>query len=59
MSLLIEKQEEDDEEKNEQQSIEGVPVCAANLSTTVVDTAYYIDEIHYKIGNRLYIENAE
>jgi hypothetical protein len=57
--LLIEKQEEDDEEKNEQQSIEEVPFCAANLSNTVVDTAYYIDEIYYKIGNRLYIENAE
>lgn len=25
----------------------------------VVDTAYYIDEIHYKIGNRMYIENAD
>ena len=49
MSLLIEKQK----------CIQGVPVCAANLSTTVVDTAYYIDEIHYKIGSRLYIENAE
>ena len=58
MSLLIEKQEEEDEE-NEQQLIEGVPVCAANLSTTVVDTAYYIDEIHYKIGSRLYVEKAD
>ena len=58
MSLLTEKQEEEDEE-NEQQFIEGVPVCAANLSTTIVDTAYYIDEIHYKIGSRLYIEKAD
>ena len=37
----------------------GIPVCGANLTSPVVDTAYYIDEIHYKIGNRLYIENAD
>ena len=49
MSLLIE----------EEQKEEGVPVCGANLSSPVVDTAYYIDEIHYSIGNRMYIENAD
>lgn len=49
MSLLLEQEEQD----------EGVPVCGANLSSPVVDTAYYIDEIHYKIGNRSYIENAD
>ena len=59
MSLLTEKQEEEEDEENEQQCIHGVPVCAANFSTTVVDTAYYIDEIHYKIGSRLYIEKAD
>ena len=52
MSLLTEKQEEEDEE-NEQQCIAGVPVCAANFSTTVVDTDYYIDEINYKRGSRI------
>jgi hypothetical protein len=25
----------------------------------VVDTAYYIDEVHYRVGNRMYIENAD
>ena len=49
MSLLIEEEEQ----------IEGVPVCGANLSSPVVDTAYYIDEIHYSVGNRMYIENAD
>jgi hypothetical protein len=39
--------------------VEGVPVCGANLSSPIVDTVYYIDQIHYKIGNRLYIENAD
>jgi len=49
MSLLLEEEER----------IEGVPVCGANLSSTVVDTAYYIDEVHYSVGNRMYIENAD
>lgn len=49
MSLLVEQEDRD----------EGVPVCGANLSSPVVDTAYYIDEIHYKIGSRSYIENAD
>ena len=52
MSILL-------EEPEEIEKIEGVPVCGANLSSPVMDTAYYIDEIHYKIGNRLYIENAD
>jgi hypothetical protein len=50
MSLLIEEGEE---------RMEGVPVCGANLSSPVVDAAYYIDEIHYSVGNRMYIENAD
>jgi hypothetical protein len=25
----------------------------------VVDAAYYIDEVHYRVGNRMYIENAD
>ena len=37
----------------------GIPVCGANLSTPVVDTSSYIGEIHYQIGTRLYIENAD
>jgi hypothetical protein len=49
MSLLIQEEEQ----------TEGVPVCGANLSSPVVDTAYYIDEVHYMIGNRMYIENAD
>jgi hypothetical protein len=51
MSLLIGEEEEE--------QIEGVPVCGANLSSPVVDTAYYIDEVHYSVGNRMYIENAD
>jgi hypothetical protein len=43
----------------EKEEIEGVPVCGGNLSTPVTDTVRYIDEVHYTIGNRLYIENAD
>jgi hypothetical protein len=57
-SILLEKREK---EKQEQQSQleQGVPVCGANLSSPVMDQANYIDEIHYRIGDRVYIENAD
>ena len=58
MSILVEEQEEEEEEK-EAVVVQGVPVCGGNFSSPVVDTVYYIDQIHYKIGNRLYIENAD
>ena len=46
-------------EENEEEEEEGVPVCGGNLSTPVVDTVNYTEEVHYKIGTRLYIENAD
>jgi hypothetical protein len=55
-SILLEKAEE---EYNQSQLEQGIPVCGANLSSPVVDQANYIDEIHYRIGNRIYIENAD
>ena len=58
MSLLVEKEEEEQQEENEEQ-IQGIPVCGANLSSPVVDEAQYIEQIHYRIGNRMYIENAD
>jgi hypothetical protein len=39
--------------------VEGVPICGANLVSPVTDTTNFIGEIHYKIGTRLYIENAD
>jgi hypothetical protein len=50
---------EQEEEKEGNGLISSVPVCGANLSTPVIDKAYYINEIQYRIGERLYIENAE
>jgi len=43
----------------EEEECEGLPVCGANLSSPVIDQANYIQEIHYKVGSRLYIENAD
>lgn len=48
------------EEKEEHELVfSSVPVCGANLSTPVIDKAYYINELQYRIGDRLYIENAD
>jgi hypothetical protein len=55
-SILLEKEEK---EQQESQLQPGIPVCGANLSTPVVDQANYIYEIHYKIGDKVYIENAD
>jgi hypothetical protein len=46
-------------ENEEVEEMGGIPVCSANLSSPVIDTANYIGEVHYKIGNRLYIEHAD
>ena len=51
---------ETEEEQEQQFQLEsGIPVCGANLSSPVVDQANYIGEIHYRIGNKVYIENAD
>jgi hypothetical protein len=47
------------EEEEEEQEVKEVPVCGANLVSPVTDTAYFIEQVHYKIGTRLYIENAD
>jgi hypothetical protein len=57
-SILLEKGEEEETYKLPQLK-QGIPVCGANLSSPVVDQANYIDEIHYRIGDRVYIENAD
>ena len=57
-SILLEKGEEEEQEQQWQLE-QGIPVCGANLSSPVVDQANYINEIHYRIGDRVYIENAD
>ena len=49
---------QDQELENEEDAM-GVPVCGANLSSPVFDRTNFIGEVHYKIGTRLYIENAD
>ncbi len=51
--------EQEEDEKEGSGLFSSVPVCGANLSTPVIDKAYYINEIQYRIGERLYIENAD
>jgi hypothetical protein len=54
-SILLENGEGEQQSQLDQ----GIPVCDASLSSRVVDQASYIDEIHYRIGNRMYVENAD
>jgi hypothetical protein len=53
------QQVENETELEPELDIDGVPVCGANFVSPVTDTANFIDEIHYKIGTRLYIEHAD
>jgi hypothetical protein len=46
-------------EENGEEDVVGVPVCGANLMSSVIHTANFIRQVHYKIGTRLYIENAD
>jgi hypothetical protein len=55
-TLAVSQQKEELEE--EELAAEGVPVCGANYSSPVIEQTRFIDEVHYRIGNRLYIENA-
>jgi hypothetical protein len=56
MDSLIQRVEENGEEED---VVEGIPVCGANLVSPVTDTAHFIGQVHYKIGTRLFIENAD
>lgn len=58
-SILDVKEEQEETNTNGLNNGEGVPVCGANMSSPVVDLAYYIDEIRYKIGGKVYVENAD
>jgi hypothetical protein len=57
--FVFELAEQKELDEKEEPSVWGIPVCGGNLSTPVLDQAYYIDEIHYRIGERFYIENAD
>ena len=46
-------------ELENEEDVTGVPICGANLSSPVFDRSNFIREVHYKIGSKLYIENAD
>ena len=50
---------ENETELEPELDVEGVPVCGAKFVSPVTDTANFIEEVHYKIGTRLYIEHAD
>ena len=41
------------------EGVKGIAVCGSNFTTAVKDRSQFIREIHYRIGDRLYIENAD
>ena len=43
----------------QEEKIEGIPICASNLTTPVTDRTHFVPEIHYRIGSWSYIENAD
>ena len=56
-NILFEREKQEEQQQSQLES--GVPICGTNLSTPVLDQSHYINEIHYRIGNKLYIENAD
>ncbi len=47
------------QELENEEDVMCVPICGANLSSPVYERTNFIGEVHYKIGTRLYIENAD
>ena len=52
----IEKQESKSELVK---GVDGIAVCGSNFATPVTNRTQFIREVHYRIGDRLYIENAD
>jgi hypothetical protein len=52
----IEKQESKSELV---EGVDGIAVCGSNFATPVTNRTQFIREVHYRIGDRLYIENAD
>jgi len=46
-------------ELSKEDELEGIPICYSNLATPVTNRTDFIQEVSYKIGKRLYIENAD
>ncbi|HEY5631319.1 MAG TPA: hypothetical protein VI278_04315 [Nitrososphaeraceae archaeon] len=46
-------------EHEEREDVERVPVCDEPYRPPLLNLAHHIDESHYKMENRMYIENAD
>lgn len=51
--------EEPRTELSEEDDLQGIPICYSNLTSPVTNRTDFIQEVSYKIGTRLYIENAD
>jgi hypothetical protein len=58
-NLVQQVENETEREPERELDLEGVPVCGANFMSPVTDTAHFIEQVHYRIGTRLYIEHAD
>lgn len=45
--------------ESEPADTEGVPICGSNFVTPIINKSQFMSEIHYRIGDKLYIENAD
>jgi hypothetical protein len=41
------------------EEMEGIPICGSNFTNPITNRSQYMSEIHYRIGDKLYIENAD
>jgi hypothetical protein len=47
------------ESETELVETEGVPICGSNFTNPITNRSQFLREIHYRIGDKLYIENAD
>jgi hypothetical protein len=47
------------ESERELVEIDGVPICGSNFTSPITNRSQFLNEVHYRIGDKLYIENAD
>ena len=47
------------ESESELIETEGVPICGSNFTNPITNRSQFMNEIRYRIGDKLYIENAD
>jgi hypothetical protein len=47
------------ESERELVEIEGVPICGSNFTSPITNRSQFMNEVHYRIGDKFYIENAD